>query len=715
MSNNNGDNRLPHIDPELVTAFALGELTADDAAPMRAQFESPGGEQLQSEIAELQRLTAAIASGLKAEHLPESSKGLREAINRRLGDQSPENGEQLMASGRRRKWWQLRRLEWAAVGGIAIILIGLMLPAVQNRRESARRMQSSNTVKQIGIPLQKYHDVFQSQSASVAPSHLELRMMVTPRIIVQEESEAILGIELPPDGMAGGGFDWDVTISKRTASESSTERYAPIHENRFLSPLQNPLSIFSIDVDTASYANVRRFLNSGRLPPVDSVRIEELVNYFPYSYLQPAAGQPFSVNMEVAECPWCTGHWLLRVGLKGRDIERQSRPPSNLVFLLDVSGSMADANKLPLLKTAMKMLASELGEDDRVSIVTYAGDAGLKLSSTRGDKQRRIIEAIDSLSAGGSTNGSAGIELAYRQAEANFIQNGANRVILCTDGDLNVGITSDAALVELIQKKAAGGTFLTVLGFGEGNLQDAKLESIADNGNGLYAYIDSVREARKVLVQQLTGSTITIAKDVKIQIEFNPALVSGYRLLGYENRVLAAQDFNNDKKDAGDIGAGHTVTALYELLPASAASEEPHAAVDPLKYQQPGANLLPEEREGEIARGASGPGLVPAKGVAESGELLTLKLRYKEPDGATSKLLEYPLKADARSFHAASPDFQFAAAVASFGMILRNSQYRGSSNLAAVAEIASSALGKDEGGHRAEFVDLVQKAQSLAR
>jgi Ca-activated chloride channel family protein len=350
-----------------------------------------------------------------------------------------------------------------------------------------------------------------------------------------------------------------------------------------------------------------------------------------------------------------------------------------------------------------------------VSIVTYAGDAGLKLSSTRGDKQQRIIEAIDSLSAGGSTNGSAGIELAYRQAEANFIQGGANRVLLCTDGDLNVGVTSDAALVELIQKKAAGGTFLTVLGFGEGNLQDAKLEKLADSGNGLYAYIDSVREARKVLVQQLTGSTITIAKDVKIQIEFNPAQIAGYRLLGYENRVLAAQDFNNDKKDAGDIGAGHTVTALYELVPAGAVSEEPKSTVDPLKYQQPGANLLPEKRDEAPARGDPGPGLVPAKGVAGSGELLTLKLRYKEPDGETSKLLEYPLKTDARSFHSASPDFQFAAAVASFGMILRNSQYRGSSNLAAVAEIASAALGNDEGAHRAEFVDLVHKTQSLAR
>src|SRR5262245_47675671 len=394
------------------------------------------------------------------------------------------------------------------------------------------------------------------------------------------------------------------------------EQYEPIVENSFLSPLRQPLSTFSIDVDTASYANVRRFLTSGRLPPPNSVRIEELVNYFRYEYPQSPEQTPFSVNMEVAECPWRDGHWLLKVGLKGKEVERTERPASNLVFLLDVSGSMADQNKLPLLKTAMKLLVNELGENDRVSIVSYAGDAGLRLAPTRGHEQQKITSVIDGLSAGGSTNGSAGINLAYKQAAAYFVPGGTNRVILCTDGDLNVGITSDDALVTLIKQKAAGGTFLTVLGFGEGNLKDAKMEKLADNGNGLYAYIDSVREARKVLVEQLTGSTITIAKDVKIQIEFNPAQIAAYRLLGYENRVMAAQDFNNDKKDAGEIGAGHTVTALYELVPVETAEriEPARAGVDPLKYQQP-----------EADRGAPGPGLVPAK-EEFSGELLTLKL-----------------------------------------------------------------------------------------
>jgi hypothetical protein len=405
------------------------------------------------------------------------------------------------------------------------------------------------------------------------------------------------------------------------------------------------------------------------------------------------------------------------------------------VFLLDVSGSMSDENKLPLLKIAMKLLVSELGENDRVSIVTYAGEAGLKLKSTRGDQQQQIMQAIDSLSAGGSTNGSAGIELAYEQATANFIPGGTNRVILCTDGDLNVGITSDVALTKLIKQKATSGVFLTVLGFGEGNLKDAKMEKLADNGNGLYAYIDSVREARKVLVEQLTGSTITIAKDVKIQIEFNPAQIAAYRLLGYENRVMAAQDFNNDKKDAGEIGAGHTVTALYELVPAEAAGvEQPRQpGVDPLKYQGIRNGGVGAGAVGGFAGGGFGGGegvgggfggnaLVGGGGVqqsgkltdaAKSGELLTLKLRYKEPEGETSKLLEVPLKDRGGSFHSASPDLQFAAAVASFSMILRNSQHRGSASIDGVAEIASAALGKDEGGYRAEFVDLVRKAQAL--
>jgi Ca-activated chloride channel family protein len=484
-----------------------------------------------------------------------------------------------------------------------------------------------------------------------------------------------------------------------------TEQYAPIVENAFIQVQGiDALSTFSIDVDTASYANVRRFLNQGQLPPPNAVRIEELVNYFSYDYPQPKAGEPFSVNMEVAECPWQPRHHLLRVGLKGREIHHKERPVSNLVFLLDVSGSMSDQNKLPLLKQVLSMMVRELREDDRVSIVTYAGEAGLRLPPTTGDQQEKILAAIDSLSAGGSTNGSAGIELAYDQARGYFRKEGTNRVILATDGDLNVGVTDDESLVQLIKQKAAGGVFLTVLGFGEGNLKDAKMERLADNGNGLFAYIDSVREGRKVLIEQMSGSLVTIAKDVKIQIEFNPAQVQSYRLIGYENRMLTAPEFSDDQRDAGEIGAGHSVTALYELVPAGQSPDAPGNAETPtLRYQ------AAERAAGSGFRGQE----QKLTGAANSGELLTLKLRYKEPDGQASKLSEYPLKDRGGKFNAASKDFQFAAAVASFGMQLRHSQYRGEGNLAAVAEIAASAIGEDKGGYRAEFVDLVRKAQQL--
>jgi Ca-activated chloride channel family protein len=475
------------------------------------------------------------------------------------------------------------------------------------------------------------------------------------------------------------------------------EQYDRIVENEFLPVGKQPLSTFSIDVDTASYANVRRFLSQNTLPPPDAVRIEELVNYFKYNYPQPAGDEPFSVNMEVAECPWQAGHKLLRLGLKGKEIHAQERPPSNLVFLLDVSGSMSSADKLPLLKQSLKLLVGELGENDRVAIVTYAGNAGLKLDSTPGNEQAKIHAAIDSLAAGGSTNGSAGIMLAYDKAGEHFIEEGTNRVILATDGDLNVGVTSDNELVELIKQKAASGVFLTVLGFGTGNLKDSKMEKLADNGNGVYAYIDSLREGRRVLVEQMSGSLVTIAKDVKIQIEFNPAEVQAYRLIGYENRILAARDFNDDKKDAGEIGAGHTVTALYELVP-TGAPVAVVAAEGELKYQR-------------VPQPAPDARLTDAAG---SGELLTLKLRYKQPDGHTSMLIERSLKDSKQRFSRASQDFQFASAVASFGMLLRGSQHSGSMTMSAIEEIAASTIGDDPGGYRTEMLDLVRRAAQLS-
>jgi Ca-activated chloride channel family protein len=482
--------------------------------------------------------------------------------------------------------------------------------------------------------------------------------------------------------------------SERHIETESGERYARIAEGRMASTDQQPLSTFSIDVDTASYANVRRFLASGRLPPPDAVRIEELINYFRYDYPQPAGDVPFSVTVEAAECPWNSGRRLVRIGLQGRVVDRRERPAGNLVFLVDVSGSMGAPNKLPLVKQALAMLVEELTENDSVAIVTYAGDAGLKLPATSGDQKATILAAIESLSSGGSTHGSAGIALAYAQAAERFITGGVNRVILATDGDLNVGVTSDEALVALIKEKAAGGTFLTVLGFGEGNLQDEKMEKIADNGNGVYAYIDGAREARKVLVEQLTGSTITIAKDVKIQVEFNPAQVASHRLLGYENRVMAAADFRNDRKDAGEIGAGHSVTALYEIELTGEAGGGPATGAEPLKYQ-------PQ------------PAAAPRAEAATSRELLTVKLRWKRPDGDTSRLEQVPLADRGGAFEQASDDLRFAAAVAAFGMILRNSEHRGEATLPMVARIAGGSLGTDAGGWRAEFLDLVRKAESL--
>lgn len=493
----------------------------------------------------------------------------------------------------------------------------------------------------------------------------------------------------------------------RHVAQPGGEQYARIVENQFLSPNveEHALSTFAIDVDTASYANVRRFLNNGQLPPPDAVRLEELVNYFKYKYPQPKGDDPFSVNLEMADCPWHPGHKLLRVGLQGKEIHRAERPASNIVFLIDTSGSMTDENKLPLLKQAFTMLTSELGENDKVTIVTYAGNAGLKLEPTRGDQKDKIIAAIDSLQSGGSTHGSAGITLAYEQATASFIKGGTNKVILATDGDLNVGITDDAALVELITKKKESGVFLTVLGVGTGNLKDAKMERLANNGNGVYAYLDSVREARKVLVEEMSGSLVTIAQDVKIQVEFNPAQIQSYRLLGYENRVMANQDFRNDAKDAGEIGAGHSVTAMYEVVLAGSPEEKssPAAvAIDKkLRYQR-----VPEVEK-------------PAKELTEaakSGELLTVMLRYKKPeakDTDAAKEIAFPLKEKGGSFNSASQDFQFASAVVAFGLSLRNSEFRGGANLSAVAEIATSTIGEDAGGHRAEFLDLVRRAKTL--
>jgi Ca-activated chloride channel family protein len=471
----------------------------------------------------------------------------------------------------------------------------------------------------------------------------------------------------------------------------NTEEYDRIHENPFLSAAENPLSTLSIDVDTASYANARRFINSSQLPPKDVVRLEEFINYFRYDYPDPKGEHPFSVNTEITECPWNSKHRLILLGLQGKKVSLEKLPPSNLVFLLDVSGSMASPNKLPLLRQAFKLLVNELRPEDRVAMVVYAGAAGLVLPPTPGNKKDVIFAALDSLNAGGSTAGGAGIKLAYLTAKENFVKNGNNRVILATDGDFNVGASSDAELERMIEKEREHGVFLTVLGFGMGNYKDSKMEKLADKGNGNYAYIDSILEAQKVLVTQMGGTLVTIAKDVKIQVEFNPAKVKGYRLIGYENRLLRKEDFDDDTKDAGEMGAGHTVTVMYEMIAAGSDEELPGASK--LKYQE--AKISPE--------------------AYKSKELMTVKLRYKQPDGATSKLLEHPLVDDDVPLKKTSENLRFAAAVVQFGLVLRDSQFKGSASFDGALALAKGALGDDKEGYRYEFVKLIEKAQLLRK
>ena len=491
----------------------------------------------------------------------------------------------------------------------------------------------------------------------------------------------------------------------RATPTPGTQRYAPIIENPFTTVTSQPLSTFSIDVDTASYANVRRFLNARQLPPPDAVRLEELINYFPYDYEPAGKDQPFSVHVDLAEAPWAPEHRLARVAIKGRDVG-QERPAANFVFLIDVSGSMDSPERLPLVKQSLEMLTEQLRDDDHVSIVTYAGACAVALKSTSGKDKAWIMEVIRSLQAGGSTNGESGIRMAYEQAAQNFVKDGINRVILCTDGDFNVGMSSVQQLKDLIKDKARGGTFLSVLGFGTDNLQDHTMETLADNGNGNYAYIDSLGEARKVLVEQMHGTLITIAKDVKIQVEFNPAQVASYRLIGYEKRMLAAADFNNDKKDAGEIGAGHTITALYELVPAGVPmANGALAEVDALKYQKKEQPKSPPVLDAKPPQQA-------LEGLND--EALTVKLRYKAPDGQVSKLIEVPVRDTKGTLKDSPRDFRFATAVAGFGMLLRGSEHVEDFSFEAVRRLALEGKGEDALGYRGEFIQLIDKARGLA-
>lgn len=468
----------------------------------------------------------------------------------------------------------------------------------------------------------------------------------------------------------------------------NTEDYSPINENDFHTATDQPLSTFSIDVDRAAYSNIRRFLNNGQMPPADAVRVEEMINYFDYQYKAPAGADPVAIYTDMAICPWNTAHQLVRIGLKGRTVTADKVPPSNLVFLIDVSGSMEDANKLPLVKQALKTLVQQLRPADKVAIAVYAGAAGLVLPATPGSEKTTILYALDQLQAGGSTAGGEGILLAYKTAAANFMKEGNNRVIIATDGDFNVGPSSDGELQRIIEKERDKGIFLSVLGFGMGNYKDNKLELLADKGNGNYAYIDNFEEARRTFVTEFGGTLFTIAKDVKLQIEFNPRYVRSYRLVGYENRLLQNEDFNNDKKDAGDMGAGHTVTALYEIVPAGAKTDAVNW-VDPLKYQQRAVISNP------------------------ANEVLTVKLRYKRPADSQSQLMSKVLPYQVQAITAAPIDFRMCAAVAEFGQLLRNSAHKGQASYEQVLSLAKDARGDDPEGYRAEFLQLVKKAALL--
>ncbi len=504
--------------------------------------------------------------------------------------------------------------------------------------------------------------------------------------IMDEEGEVMMMQEASPARAVL------MTNAPQSQPEWNTESYNAFTENGFISTANDPLSTFSIDVDTASYSNVRRFINEGKLPPKGAVRIEELINYFSYDYPQPDAEHPFSVTTEVGPCPWQDSRKLVRIGLKAKDIDKKDLPPSNLVFLIDVSGSMSEQNKLPLLQKSMKMLAKQLGRNDRISIVVYAGHDHVMLPPTSGSEQQKIITAIEALGAGGSTHASSGIMTAYELAEQAFLPDGNNRIVLASDGDFNVGVTSRGELQKLVEEKRKSGVYLTVLGFGMGNYHDDTMEILADKGNGNYAYIDSLLEAKKVMVKEMSGTLFALAGDVKIQVEFNPAKVGAYRLIGYENRALADEDFNDDKKDAGEIGVGHRVTALYELIPVGAAGQP---TVDPLKYQQAEKNDPDSETQ-------------------YADELMTVKLRYKPLQTSKSVLLSTAVKDNEVALEETGNDFRFAASVAGFGMLLSDSEHADGVTWPRILTLAKGAKGTDMEGYRAEFIRLVETAEILA-
>lgn len=579
------------------------------------------------------------------------------------------------------------------VRGCSVLTVTALMVACVSQRDSEPREEPKaagpvdSTPEQSAVEIEReerQQELAKQQSQSMDIS--EVAVVASSRVS-RAQRQAAMSVAPSPMLMNAPGALM-CCIAPVYQQPTNTEKYQHLDENPVHRVTEQPVSTFSIDVDTGAYANVRRFLNEGQLPPQDAVRVEEMINYFDYQYAPPATREtPFRVATELAPAPWNNEALLLKIGIKGFEVAASERPAANLVFLIDVSGSMQSPDKLPLLKNAFRLLTDQLNARDRVSMVVYAGSSGVVLEPTPGDQKHRIREAIDHLEAGGSTNGAEGIERAYQLAKAAHIPKGINRVVLATDGDFNVGVVNFEALVDMAQRQRASGTALTTLGFGTGNYNDQLLERLADAGNGNYAYVDSLSEARKVLVSQLSSTLFTIAKDVKIQIEFNPAEVLEYRLIGYENRLLAREDFNNDKVDAGEIGAGHRVTALYEIVPAGAKGR-----IDPLRY-----GALDSVQAGN-----------------RSGELANVRLRYKRPEADTSQLLEYPIaRQSIIATDKTSPDLRFAASVAAFGQLLRGGKYLGSFGYEDVAALAKGALDQDSEGYRREFVSLVKLAQSL--
>lgn len=682
-----------NLDDPNLTAYALDELAgAERAAMMQAVEESV---EAQAFVRETQQLAGLLTREFQTE--------LNQAMEKPLN---------IMPLPAPRSFWSDAR--WMSIGLAALLAIFAVVAAVtfSERRHNPQADAEAKALRPAQFAASPGDVVMEMESEAPTPPFQPPLVAQDDSAEFAEESTPAVPMQAPPavsKAPTSSGSAAKIVANARperkVISEPpplpafNTAEYGHYDENPFLPAASNPLSTFSIDVDTASYANVRGFLNSRTKPPKDAVRIEEMINYFTYDYPQPEGGQPFTISLDATGCPWQPEHRLVRIGLKGREVATEKRDASNLVFLLDVSGSMEPVNRLPLVKQSMRLLVDKLTANDRVAIVVYAGASGVALKSTPGDRKAEILRALEELKPGGSTNGAEGIQMAYEIAAAHFIKGGVNRVILATDGDFNVGVTSQGDLARLAQEKARSGVFLTVLGVGDDNLKDSTMQKLADEGNGNYAYLDSIEEAHKVLVKQMNGTLVTIAKDVKVRVEFNPAQVASYRLLGYEKRMLRKEDFNNDKIDAGEIGAGHTVTALYEVVPIgtpadSAASVPP---VDALKYQTPNP-------------AAAGIKTDPKS----SAELMTVKLRYKQPDGNESDLVQRSLADSGAPFSNAPPDFKFAAAVAEFGMILRDSPYKGNGTLGAVSEWATEGKGRDEAGYRAGFLQMVQQARALA-